>query len=44
MIRLIKAIKKVLADYQSEQARIARNNHSWEQAQLVVKALEERDY
>jgi len=44
MIRLIKAIKKAFAHRQVEQKRIAKNNHSWEQAQLMVKALEKRDY
>ena len=44
MMKLIIAIKKAFAHRQAEQKRIARNNHSWEQAQLMVKALEDRDY
>lgn len=44
MIRLIRAIKKAFADRQAQQKQIAKDNHNWEQAQLIVKSLEERGY
>lgn len=44
MIKLMKEIKKAFARRQAKQKQIAKDNHNWEQAQLIVKALEERDY
>lgn len=39
---MLKAIKKVLADYQSKQAQKRRINHNWQQANEMIKAIEEK--
>lgn len=44
MSRLIKAIKKALATHKEKQEQIKRQAHNREQAKLIIKALEERDY
>lgn len=41
---MLKAIKKVLANFQSKQAQKRRINHNWQQAKEMIKAIEERDY
>lgn len=41
---MLKAIKKVLADYQSKQAQVKRKANNCKQIKLILKGLEERGY
>nr|DAV63768.1 MAG TPA: hypothetical protein [Caudoviricetes sp.] len=41
---MLKALKKVLADYQSKQAQAKRKANNRKQIKLILKGLEERGY